>query len=493
MMSRLHQSWRLVAAVAALILVEAAAMGVRSDRIPFEPYSSCRVVVDAGSSGTRFFVFSSPAASADLHDAFPHLTPGLSDTPPLQAYTYMREALYKVQESIDAATRPTCYVHVYATAGMRLLSATAQSEIYNQLYLDFTNDRNMALRMAREDLRTISGDEEAYFLAMAANFLDTRVESDLAPSNVDLFGALDLGGGSTQIVFDVKERWRQNARRKAIPHQKPLNASEFYLHSFLGYGTKHMHAQVLLHVANTTTNDTTVPNPCWFSGYTDLNQTGTGRAAECIAILQDILGQDNAACPTGTFCALQSQPQPFVTGSFYAVSVFYIATIFARDVVAQLAPQLSYDWPAPSVLEIESAANLVCDAQYNDLAKMSFDHTPLAKLHRRCLDLCYVTALLKAYGFGLDEHRVVFVNRIRDSPLVWATGAYLVEQARASAAYENALVTYLSSQVELGLPVGRHIALLMLAFAIAALTATVHRAHGRHGTQAIEFWPDTRK
>ncbi|KDO24875.1 hypothetical protein SPRG_09520 [Saprolegnia parasitica CBS 223.65] len=491
----------LYAAVAAVLLLSAPGLRVLGDRIPLRPYSSCRIIVDAGSSGTRFFAFPSPSVPAA--DTFAHLTPGLSEIAPLQAYAYMRQALYEVQASLAPEMRSRCFVHIYGTAGMRGLEASQQAELYNQLYLDLKNDATMALPLERVHVRTISGDDEAFFLAMAANYLDARVESDLAPSNVDLFGALDLGGGSTQIVFDVKERWRQNARRKAMPHQKTLNASEFFLHSFANYGTRHMHDQVLQsivanastnHSANATTSVEMLANPCYFTGYTSGNQTGTGHAAECLDLLQSLVAQENANCPSGSFCALQSVPQPPVTGAFYAVSVYYLATVFARDVVSRIAPTLSYGWPAPSLEEIEAATHLVCNTRFDELATFELKHTPKEMLPRRCLDLCYVTTLLRAYGFGLSERRVVFVDRIRGSPLVWATGAYLMDHALASTAYAEALVSYLSRQVEVGLPIGWHVALLMLTMAVFALVLTVHRATGRHGsTQAIEFVGDPRK
>ncbi|EQC25344.1 hypothetical protein SDRG_16755 [Saprolegnia diclina VS20] len=496
---------RLYAVVAAFLLLTAHGHRSLGDRIPLRPYSSCRIIVDAGSSGTRFFVFPSP--SVPTADNFAHLTPGLSEIAPLQAYAYMRPALYEVQASLSPEMRARCFVHIYGTAGMRALDASQQAELYNQLYLDLKNDATMTLPLERAHVRTISGDEEAFFLAMAANFLDARVESDLAPSNVDLFGALDLGGGSTQIVFDIKERWRQNARRKAMPHQKTLNVSEFFVQSFAGYGAAHMHDQVLQAIAANASSDSVhsnatnatasvelLTNPCYFTGYSGANQTGTGHAAECLRLLQSLVAQENANCPSGSFCALQSVPQPPVTGAFYAVSVYYLATVFARDVVSRMAPTLSYGWPAPSLEEMESATHLVCSMRFDELAALELEHTPAEMLPRRCLDLCYVTTLLRAYGFGLAERRVVFVDRIRGSPLVWATGAYLMDHALASTAYADALVSYLSRQVEVGLPVGWHVALLMLTMAVVALFFTVHRATGRHGsTQAIEFVGDPRK
>ncbi|KDO21982.1 hypothetical protein SPRG_12847 [Saprolegnia parasitica CBS 223.65] len=488
---------RLYAVVAAVLLLSAPGLRVLGDRIPLRPYSSCRIIVDAGSSGTRFFAFPSPSVPAA--DTFAHLTPGLSEIAPLQAYAYIRQALYEVQASLAPEMRSRCFVHIYGTAGMRGLDASQQAELYNQLYLDIKNDANMVLPLERVHVRTISGDDEAFFLAMAANYLDARVESDLAPSNVDLFGALDLGGGSTQIVFDVKERWRQNARRKAMPHQKTLNASE------------HMHDQVLQSIAanastnhsatNATTSVEMLANPCYFTGYTSGNQTGTGHAAECLDLLQSLVAQENANCPSGSFCALQSVPQPPVTGAFYGVSVYYLATVFARDVVSRIAPTLSYGWPAPSLEEIEAATHLVCSTRFDELATFELEHTPKEMLHRRCLDLCYVTTLLRAYGFGLSERRVVFVDRIRGRHRYGnrlacgvGTGAYLMDHALASTAYAEALVSYLSRQVEVGLPIGWHVALLMLTMAVLALFLTVHRATGRHGsTQAIEFVGDPRK
>ncbi|OQS05941.1 hypothetical protein THRCLA_01975 [Thraustotheca clavata] len=465
----------------------AAAIG--SESLPIAPYSSCRIVVDAGSSGTRFYVFSSPEKS--VHREFLHISPGISEIAPQKAYAYMKETLYKIQKILEPEKRASCFVQIYGTAGMRLLEPSMQRDIYTQLYVDFKKDPKMLLGLEPSDLKTISGEAEAFYLAMAANYLDNRVESSLAPSNVDLYGALDLGGGSAQIVFDIKERWRFNSRRKAVAHLAPLDMEEFYLHSFLGYGSNRLQERLVF--ALSQKNSSNITNPCWFPRYNEYNLTGTGRATDCLIALKSIVDKENSQCPENTYCALQSQSQPPVVGSFYAVSVYYVSTLFAKDVMAVYAPQLAYEWPTPSLEEIEAAALILCNIDYTELTQHNSSHTPLEQMPRRCLDLCLVTTLLRQFGFGPNERRVVFVENIRDSPLVWATGAYLKEHSTALAAYEASVASHLSSLVEQGLPVGWYIALLMLSCSLMALYFSVHRAHNGYGTQAIQFIPDTRK
>ena len=67
-----------------------------------------------------------------------------------------------------------------ATAGMRLLSPEDQGAVYDALYEGLASSDRFAFgRMRRDDLETLEGEREAYYGAVAANYLAGVVGGDL--------------------------------------------------------------------------------------------------------------------------------------------------------------------------------------------------------------------------------------------------------------------------------------------------------------------------
>ncbi|RLO09115.1 hypothetical protein DYB28_009760 [Aphanomyces astaci] len=192
-----------------------------------------------------------------------------------------------------------------------------------------------------------------------------------------------------------------------------------------------------------------------------------------------------------------AQPRP--SGPFYALNELYQAASFAHSTLS--SSSVRFDFPTPSRYEMEQAATALCALPYQVVTKsnensaqppatVSATTSPSEQLRWKCLHLCYSAVLLKQLGLTDDERRILFVESVHGRPVHWVLGAHLKMEAERRAVYDAALGEYLSSQVELGLPVGYHLALLVLAFAVLALYQMVHRASGRGGTHAMEFVHD---
>ena len=159
-------------------------------------------------------------------------------------------------------------VYIYATAGMRLLDAQLQEDIYDALAAGLRSHPDVVpFKVERENLGTIDGTDEGYFAALAVNYLGGVIGSDLVtlpaapeqgsdglPDRNDLdrsrerrlswfgskrgsaqggagsshhrtlLGALDLGGASAQIVFDSSTLSPSHRRRlqEAVEYQNHL-------------------------------------------------------------------------------------------------------------------------------------------------------------------------------------------------------------------------------------------------------------------------------
>ena len=80
----------------------------------------------------------------------------------------------------------------------------------------------------KENFGTIDGYSEGYYAVLASNFIAGRIDGNLIPiDGTEMLGALDLGGSSTQLIYMEKDA------QKGIPVKK----EDFWLHSWLNYGT----------------------------------------------------------------------------------------------------------------------------------------------------------------------------------------------------------------------------------------------------------------
>ncbi|CAK4078004.1 unnamed protein product [Aphanomyces euteiches] len=479
-------SWwrRRFAIVSAACLAYAVGSGLPT---PPTTSSGCRVIVEANASATSVSLFL-PGGSTDssdllVLDGFASVPGDLAKQGPSTAYNSIKTAFHKVVERIPEENRPMCSVHLYATGSMRSLPSEEQKAIYDALAVDFQKDESVPLVLERNHLETLTADEEAYYVVLSANILAKRVGSDLEPTDLELYGSLDLTQASSQIVVDVEHRWRYNSRKKSFGSSRPLRRIDFFALTFSNFGRHSLLAQVssLLEAKNST------ENPCLFKGSNDdANRTGGGDAVACLQLVQQLVDTSNAKCATDTYCALDAISQPRLSGPYFAFGDFYRMALFAKDVLHLTTPipTVPFDFPTPALAEITQAAKVVCSEPFDRVQALpSADST-------RCLDLCYTSVLLKQFGFTDDEKRVMYVEELHDEPIRWTRGVYWSLQVEARQAYETALGDYLSAQVDMGLPVGWNLALLVLVFAIVALVNLVHRASNNGTTHALEFVHD---
>jgi len=210
----------------------------------------CLAVVDAGSTGTRLYLY-----SYDLDDSnnpikineisSKKITPGFA-------------SLEQNQETINAyltilfahTQAENIPVYFYATAGMRLLSHPRQQKYYQALQKWFAGQSQWQLA----DAKTITGSEEGLYGWLAVNYqLGT-----LSAADKNFVGVMDMGGASVQMVFPV-----QNAdgidRNDLMEVDIYGQHLQLFVHSFLGLGQTVLSHQ-FLDSANCFAIDYQLPN-----------------------------------------------------------------------------------------------------------------------------------------------------------------------------------------------------------------------------------------
>eukprot|EP00050_Salpingoeca_kvevrii_P014766 m.39902 g.39902 ORF g.39902 m.39902 type:complete len:305 (-) comp5968_c0_seq4:847-1761(-) len=176
---------------------------------------SYAVVVDAGSSGSRVFMYHWPCRVGSRRElpriqqlrdmtgqpAVLKIEPGLSHyaATPEAAVRGIVELLRFAENAIPAVAHATTEVHVLATAGLRMVSESAGDAILAALQEQLP--MQTTLRVQPRNIKVISGKMEGVYGWLAANYMLDRFGPD-SPGTV---GCLDMGGGSAQIAYEVDE------------------------------------------------------------------------------------------------------------------------------------------------------------------------------------------------------------------------------------------------------------------------------------------------
>ena len=237
-------------------------------------------MIDAGSTGSRIHIYKfnhcGPSPSFE-YEVFKMIQPGLSDrtkTPEGAAESLdvlLNEALRVVPASLHACTP----LAVKATAGLRLLGVEKSQEILEAV------EQRLRVRYPfvvpeKDGVVIMDGKDEGVYAWITVNYLLDAIRAD-SPKDAPTYAVLDLGGGSTQIVFEPEEGGQDvGGVLKDGEHKYELvfagEERVLYQHSYLGYGLKSARESVHrvvefmdgLRTAPVSGEDELrrVPNPC---------------------------------------------------------------------------------------------------------------------------------------------------------------------------------------------------------------------------------------
>ncbi|KPJ01123.1 Ectonucleoside triphosphate diphosphohydrolase 5 [Papilio xuthus] len=200
------------------------------------------VVIDAGSSGTRvlaykfrvpFAVFGEP--SLDLvEEYFEQSKPGLSsyvDDPEKGAESVV-SLVRKAEVLTPAAERARTPLLVRATAGLRLLPPHKAQRLLDHVARALAR-MGYAAAEGGADVQIMDGSDEGVFIWYTLNLLHDLMSGET-------MAALDLGGGSTQITFQLEAEEADEAARAEPADTRVVRAGAanrtLYTHSYLRLG-----------------------------------------------------------------------------------------------------------------------------------------------------------------------------------------------------------------------------------------------------------------
>ncbi|RYH16496.1 hypothetical protein EON65_30005 [archaeon] len=123
-----------------------------------EPVNDYAIVIDAGSTGSRCFVFHVIIDAHSHRNISSHpcgkVIPGLSSfaTHPRDASAYIMPLLNIAATRIPASHHRSTEVHIKATAGMRLLPDIVQAILFNTLVDDLNRRSDMPFEVTRNSV-----------------------------------------------------------------------------------------------------------------------------------------------------------------------------------------------------------------------------------------------------------------------------------------------------------------------------------------------------
>jgi guanosine-diphosphatase len=425
------------------------------------------IIIDAGSQGSRIHVykFNNCKSTVTLeYEVFEQTRPGLS-----AYYSDPAAAAESLDVLMDAAVRvvPSRLVNctplsVKATAGLRLLGANTSAQILASVRRHLR--AKYKFEMGPQDrISIMDGKDEGVYAWITANYLLSTIGPHVDPGTSS-YAVLDLGGASTQIVFEPSFGVKSDDKMLDGDHKYELSFTgkthTLYQHSYLGYGL--VRARVAVHnliafmaefgngatsLTASTSKPVVLSNPCLSKGtqrtitisnvgwHKDVNITmdgaDVGSYKACNRIMELVMAKD-AICPMKP-CSFNGAYQPsildtFPTGGILALSYFY-------DRIAPLIQSPSYasvftsDGSVPNKLSISSISLLaqrVCEGASSWREHWGTDPAVLDELQQRpeyCLDLTFMHALLTLGYEFLDDRDVRIEKKIEGIELGWALGA----------------------------------------------------------------------
>ncbi|KAF4584240.1 nucleoside diphosphatase [Ophiocordyceps camponoti-floridani] len=334
------------------------------------------VIIDAGSSGTRIYVYKwlnpsvaiTRASAEDLHSlpklklkSSKNIHPGVSvfaDRPTSVGPEHLESLVSLALDEVPRSKIPDTPIFLLATAGVRFLPDKAQSTLLQEICHYFQTHTPFYLPDCKSHIQVISGETEGLYGWIAANYLlggfDDAIKHDRGRDH-HTYGFLDMGGASAQVAFAPnKTETEKHANDLKLVRMRRLDGTPLeyrvFTASWLGFGAnkaRSRYVESLVESYGSSAKE--VPDPCLPKGLRttltgepltnerashDQVLVGTGAFKECLLKTFPLLQKD-APCKNRP-CLLNGQHAPaidFDVNHFVGVSEYWHTThgAFGKD------------------------------------------------------------------------------------------------------------------------------------------------------------------
>ena len=409
-------------------------------------------MIDAGSTGSRIHVyrFNNCGPTPELENEEFKMTEKKDGGSGLSSYKADAEGAAKsldVLMDVAMETVPDQYkscspVAVKATAGLRLLGPELAEKTLDAVRTRLENVYPFPV-VSKENggIQIMDGRDEGVYAWITTNYLLGKIGG---PDKTPTAAVFDLGGGSTQIVFQPTFKQSPSGGMPEQLHEGEhkyelkFGGREFilYQHSHLGYGL--MSAREKLHKAIPT--DTTglarpIPYPCIAPGMSrkvdvklgedhalgelvtvEMAGPRDGSAAQCRGLVETILYKDKQ-CEIAP-CSFNGVHQPSLDKTFAREDVYVFSYFYDR--LHPLGMPESF-----TLRELLDLSAKVCagEKHWGVFEGIEGAMEELRDRPETCLDLNFMSTLLHTgYEMPIDRE-VKIAKKIKGNELGWCLGA----------------------------------------------------------------------
>ena len=382
-------------------------------------------IIDAGSSGSRIYVYKWPIRSFSslpipLTQVYQTALFVEKVRPGLSSFLNNPEGAGPVIEKLLADAKPhipkgislsTVPVYLGATAGMRVLDPKAAEKIFEAIRNTL---RSSKFLFRDEWARIISGEEEGTYSWIAANYLKGAFEQGAQKTT---YGALDLGGASTQITFIPEE--------SILANMFPIRMSEHvnyqvYTHSYLYYGVNEAIARFNNLLLKETGGSRFVDNPCYPKGYNKGGFNGTSDWDSCLRKTSDLFDFKSQCFQSDgeqQRCSFNGVYQPAIGNKkkFIAMSAFFYTWSFLK---------LKTGADSDNLNTLVNTAQVVCKKTFEEQKQSN----PSFNQQNQCFNVAYVYHLLhEGYHMDAEDTPLEVYTSVNGAEVTWALGAIMLE------------------------------------------------------------------
>ncbi|KAF1345818.1 nucleoside phosphatase GDA1/CD39 [Delphinella strobiligena] len=431
-----------------------------------KPLIQYALMIDAGSTGSRIHVyrFNNCGATPELeHEDFKMTEPKKGGSG-LSSYKADAEGAAKsldvlmdvAMESVPDKLKACTPIAVKATAGLRKLGPELSDAILkavrNRLETVYPFP---VVSEEHGGVEVMDGKDEGVYAWITTNYLLGKIGG---PDKTPTAAVFDLGGGSTQIVF---EPTFPQAHNGGMPEQLSEGDHKYalsfggrdftlYQHSYLGYGLmaarENLHKLIVENMYENNPSSRTwlqsdVLNPCIIPGMTipvtvemgadhplgasvTVNMTGptTGSAVQCRALAEKTLLKEKEC--TLAPCAFNGVHQPSLDKTFAREEIYLFSYFYDRTFPLGMPESFT-------LRELKDLTARVCDGPHSDKGSwepfkaVTGAMDELLDRPETCLDLNFMMALLHT-GYEMPiEREVKIAKKIKGNELGWCLGASL--------------------------------------------------------------------
>ena len=412
-------------------------------------------MIDAGSTGSRIHVyrFNNCGATPELESEEFKMTEKREGGSGLSSYKGDPEGAAKsldvlmdvAMKTVPDKLKSCSPVAVKATAGLRKVGEEGSKRILDAVRTRLETQYPFpVVSAANGGVEVMDGKDEGVYAWITTNYLLGKIGG---PDKSPTAAVFDLGGGSTQIVFEPTFKSPSGGMPEKLSegdHKYVFKTSgttyELYQHSHLGYGL--MAARESIHKAvvqakhdaspnNDAWASSPISNPCIAPGmFREVNVTldsgetyttnmvgpAEGSPAQCRGLAEKILMKD-AQCELAP-CSFKGVHQPSLEKTFAREDVYIFSYFYDRTQPLGMPESFT-------IAELRDLTAKVCEGEKGwgifEGVKGALDE--LKGRPEYCLDLNFMVGLLHTgYEMGLNRE-VKIAKKIKGNELGWCLGA----------------------------------------------------------------------